>query len=597
MNSIKQRKHNTPSPVDDNIAAPVSTAPRRTRSQDYNNHNAVSSKWKNRALIAIGITFALFVGKGLKESFFRAPTSSSLSSQQQLNRSSNNDSRLRAQPQPPLINDAKVDVQQSNQLRPFPYSKLQAVLITEATAQQQIQQRRQQIPPNYGRTPLTGSFTLGAEYHLSQNTAGGDDENDTSAVGGIIYFPYADLSILLPEDVTSSSFNLFGFVSTQQDVDKVFPSVLVGNNINNNSNNKQSLSKKQAILTRCGYKPSPSSPGISTAPNQDRSFIANFFLNLQPNIARDEAEVVEGDMQGPTALLMGIYDGHGGQGHVVSHFVALELPRIFTRKLIQSKDPQTTVGSSQYDEYITQIFKDAYVEVDSMEPVKGSAGCTASSLFYPGEGTKAYVANVGDSTTMIVKYTKSTKQSTIVHQNRKHKPHLLDEKVRINAAGGEVMIPPSLRMSNDSSNNNNNAMIQESSRLLVPDPSGAPFGGMALAMSRAIGDSDAKVVGLISEPEVDVWDLNYYHKQQQSSPEQIEDSEWFAVVASDGMYDVVPPEEVANLLGQSVYSDENDVSPLEACEQLIRKATLLWMNMAGAYRDDISLGVSRLEFT
>eukprot|EP00984_Skeletonema_dohrnii_P016151 scaffold7116_cov139-Skeletonema_dohrnii-CCMP3373.AAC.2 len=564
MNSIKQRKHNTPSPVaDDDLAdAPVSTAPRRTRSQDYNNHNAASSKWKNRALLAMGITFAFFVAKDLKESFFRAPTSSSSQQQQQqLNRSSNNNNRLRAQPQPPLIHDAKVDVQQSNQLRPFPYLKLQAMPITKATTQQQIQQRRQQIPPNYGRTPLTGSFTLGAEYHLSQNTAG-DDENDESAVGGIIYFPYADLSTMLPEDVTSSSFNLFGFVSTQQDVDKVFPSVLVGNNINNNI---QALSKKQAILTRCGFKPSPSSPGRSTAPNQDRSFIANFFFNSQPNTARDGTSAGE-DIQGPTALLMGIYDGHGGQGHVVSHFVALELPRIFTRKLIQSTNPQTTVGSSQYDEYITQIFKDAYLEVDSMEPAKGSAGCTASSLFYPGEGTKAYVANVGDSTTMIVKYSKSTKQSTIVHQNRKHKPHLLDEKVRINAAGGEVMIPPSLRMSNDgnNNNNNNNAMIQESSRLLVPDPNGSPFGGMALAMSRAIGDSDAKVVGLISEPDVDVWDLNNYHKQQQSSPEQIEDSAWFAVVASDGMYDVIPPEEVANLLGQSLYSDENVVSPLEA---------------------------------
>ena len=119
---------------------------------------------------------------------------------------------------------------------------------------------------------------------------------------------------------------------------------------------------------------------------------------------------------------------------------------------------------------------------------------------------------------------------------------------------------------------------------------------MALAMSRAIGDSDAKVVGLISEPEVNVWDLNDYHTQQQSSPEQIEDSEWFAIVASDGMYDVISPKEVANKLGQSLYSDENVVSPLEACEQLIRKATLLWMNMAGGYRDDISLGVSKLEF-
>ena len=584
MNEIKQRKHIT----SNNTAAPISTPPiRRTRSQDHISSNTTtSSKWKNRALIVVGVSFAFFVGKYFKLAFHSPTSSKSKWQQKRRNQSSNNgnnNNRLRAQPQPPQLINSKAAIQHANELRPFPYSKLQQVIPAINTANTQ-QQRRQQIPLNYGKNPLIGSFTLGTEYHLSPIAVGDDNE---SKIGGIIYFPYGDLSTLLPEDVTSS-FNPFA----RQNVDKVFPSVLVG------SSNKQPTSKKQAILTRCGFKPPPGG-GISTAPNQDRSFIANFFLNLQPSniIARDNDVAVGDDIQVPSALLMGIYDGHGGQGHVVSHFVALELPRIFT-KLLQSKDPQLNdVGSSQYDEYITQIFKDAYLEVDSKEPVKGGAGCTASSLFYPGKGTKAYVANVGDSTTLIVKYTKSTKQTTVVHQNRKHKPHLPDEKLRINAAGGEVMIPPSLQMPNAGNNNNKNSnAIQETSRLLVPPPNGDPFGGMALAMSRAIGDSDAKVVGLISEPEVNVWDLNDYHTQQQSSPEQIEDSEWFAIVASDGMYDVISPKEVANKLGQSLYSDENVVSPLEACEQLIRKATLLWMNMAGGYRDDISLGVSKLEF-
>ena len=562
MNSIKQRKHSTSLPVD-NVATSVPTVPRRTRS-----NVSATSKWKKRALVVITITFALFVGKAFKGALFHSHDSP----QQQL-RPANNDNGLRAQPQPSLslVDDAKADTQ----LRPFPYAKLQVLPITKAITPQQIQQRQQQIPTDYGQKPLTGSFALGNEYSLSRkDNSGNDNQKDT--MGGIIYFPHADLSTLLPEDITSV-FNSLPFVPIQQDVDEVFPSVLVDNG--------QSQSKKQqAILTRCGYKPSPGGM-ISTAPNQDRSFIANFFLNVQSNVA------VGDDVQVPSALLMGIYDGHGNRGHVVSHFVALELPRIFT-KLIQTKRPPNAVRTSEYDEYITQIFKEAYLEVDSLEPAKGSAGCTASSLFYPGEGTKAYIANVGDSTTMIVKYSKSMKQSKIVHQNRKHKPHLPGEKLRINAAGGDVMIPPSL-----GNNNSNNNVIQESSRLIVPPPDGDPFGGMALAMSRAIGDSDAKVVGLISEPEVDVWDLDAYHKQHQSSSEQINDSEWFAIVASDGMYDVISPGEVANKLGQSLYSNENAVSPLEACEQLIRKATLLWMNMAGPYRDDISIGVSRLEFT
>ncbi len=571
MNSIKHRKHNSTSSSLDNSATPVITASRRARSPDQRTNNAAVSKWKYKALAVIGATVVYLVGKDLKVALFHSPATSSSSSQkQQQLRPSNNNNRLREQPQPTITDDAQAGIQRSNQLLPFPYAELQQVSSTKAHTQQQIQQRRQQIPKDYGQIPLTGSFTLGEEYALSQNNA--VDDSDKSTIGGIIHFPHADLSTLLPEDITNSFIQRI--VPTQQDADEIFPSVLVGK--------ERTLSKKQVILTRCGYKPSTPG-GKSTAPNQDRSFIANFFLDIQSNDVKDDKlAAVRKDLQLPSALLMGIYDGHGGGGHLVSHFVALELPRIFT-KLIQSKRPPA-LGSSEYDGYITQVFKDAYLEVDSLEPVKASAGCTASSLFYPGQGTKAYVANVGDSTTIIVKYSKSTKQSTIVHQNRKHKPHLPDEKLRISAAGGEVMMPPSQHMS------------QESSRLVVPAPGGNPFGGMALAMSRAIGDSDAKVVGLISEPDVDVWDLNQYHKEHQSSPEEVLDSEWFAVVASDGMYDVISPEEVANKLAQSLYSDENDVPPLEACEQLIRKATLLWIKLAGPYRDDISIGVSKLEF-
>jgi serine/threonine protein phosphatase PrpC len=504
------------------------------------------------------------------------------------------------QPSPSLTADANYR-NSNDELQPFPYSKLQVIPTAPTqstfTLQQRVQ-RRIQIPASYGRIPLTGSYTLGSEYHLSQYTdaAAADDNRFTS--GGIIYFPDADLSTLLPEDVTTS-FNPF----IPRNVNRVFPSVLIHSN---NKDNYHFLSKKQALLTRCGYKPPPGG-GISSLPNQDRSFIANFFLNGDDNERNksnhdvNEEETVTkgrgegGDTQVPiTALLMGIFDGHGNLGHVISHFVALELPRMFTKLMTtqQAKHPHF-VGSSQYDDDVKQIFKDAYLEIDKIEPVKGGAGCTASTLFYPGTGSKAYVANVGDSTTLIVKYVKSTKQSVIVHQNRKHKPHLPDEKQRIDAAGGEVMIPPSLLMTN---NANNNDSKQESSRLLVPPPDGNPFGGMALAMSRAIGDFDAKAVGLISDPEVTVWDVNEYYTQRQLSPDEIKDSEWFAVIASDGMYDMISPREVASTLGKSLHSDDENVSPLEVCEQLIRKASLLWMNMAGAYRDDISLGVSKLEF-
>ena len=555
-----------------------------------------NNKYKNVVLLVIGVMFALSVGR-YGRAVFQSTTSSSSQQLQQQHQNNKNNNRLRAtkSQQLQMADGTVADARKSkNELQPFPYSKLQTVL---PAANARKQQNQRVLPPNYGRIPLTGSYALDSTYYqLPQiwDVISGNDNKDTTTTsskrGGIIYFPYADLSTLIPEEVTSI-FNPF----SPQDVNKVFPSVLVDSS---GSNIGVSQSRNQAILTRCGFKP-PQGGGSSGLPNQDRSFIVNFFLNHDndnTNVSERENVKEVSSSSSSSALLMGIYDGHGGLGHVVSHYVALELPRVFAETMTRQPSQTIRILSSQYDSHITQILKDVYLRVDSGDPVRGGAGCTASTLFYPGLGPKAYVANVGDSTTLIVKYTKSTNQSVIVYQNRKHKPHLPDEKQRINAAGGEVMIPPSLLNPNGPPNNN---ALGETSRLMVPSPNDNPFGGMALAMSRAIGDYDAKAVGLISEPEVDVWSVDEFHTQHKSTPEDIKDTEWFAVVASDGMYDVISPEEVVNNLGQSLYRDDKEnaaILPLEACEQLIRKATLKWMNEAGGYRDDISLGVSKLKF-
>mmetsp|Transcript_22734 Transcript_22734/g.37466 ORF Transcript_22734/g.37466 Transcript_22734/m.37466 type:complete len:184 (-) Transcript_22734:2431-2982(-) len=77
MNSIKQRKHNTPSPVNDITATSIPTAPRRTRS------NAAVSKWKKRALVVIITILALFVGEALKGALFYSNDSLHQQQQQQ----------------------------------------------------------------------------------------------------------------------------------------------------------------------------------------------------------------------------------------------------------------------------------------------------------------------------------------------------------------------------------------------------------------------------------------------------------------------------------------------------------------------------------
>ncbi|KAL7543394.1 hypothetical protein ACHAXR_013320 [Thalassiosira sp. AJA248-18] len=293
---------------------------------------------------------------------------------------------------------------------------------------------------------------------------------------------------------------------------------------------------------------------------------------------------------------MGIFDGHGPRGHIVSHYIALQFPGVFASILRRKQKEQSlplhgSLRNPKQKENITNCIKKALVEtflaVDEGEPVKSTGGSTASLAFYPGLGSIVYVANAGDSTTLIARYSKSKRSSTIVFQNRKHKPHLQDERERIERAGGQVMIPPSLLVEDGSTGG-----LKETSRLIIPDPKGGPFGGLALAMSRSIGDFDGKRVGLTAEPEVDAWDVNHHF-----SEEQILDSEWFVVTASDGVYDLLPPEIVVEYLGRSLYHDDQ-LSPLEACERVILESSRLWAKatIGMPYRDDITIGVSKINF-
>jgi serine/threonine protein phosphatase PrpC len=332
---------------------------------------------------------------------------------------------------------------------------------------------------NYGRTTLTGTYWLGEEYKLHETST-------SCGHTGIIRFPHVDLSSLLSEEAS----DFFGMRSQQQTqttsllMDPTFSSVIFDEGKPNLLTNQVD----SASLTRKGYKP-------GSLPNQDRSIIVNLVC------------ASEGDPR-TSALLMGIFDGHGTRGHEVSHHLALELPKVFTRIL---REKQITHPMEKLSDatFIEDALTEMFLEVDAKEPVKGSAGSTASVLFYPGSRSKVYIANAGDSTTIICSYSKTTRISTILYQNRKHKPHLSDERQRIENSGGTVMIPPSLLLDD----------AKETSRVIIPSADDNPFSSLALAMSRSIGDYDGKRVGIIATPEIDVWDVNdhFDHEPQTST--------------------------------------------------------------------------------
>jgi protein phosphatase 1L len=122
-------------------------------------------------------------------------------------------------------------------------------------------------------------------------------------------------------------------------------------------------------------------------------------------------------------------------------------------------------------------------------------GSTASTAVLVGD--HLYVANVGDSRAVISKAGKA------IALSEDHKPNRSDERKRIESAGGIVMWAGTWRV------------------------------GGVLAMSRAFGNRLLKQF-VIAEPEI----------QEQEINDELE----FLIIASDGLWDVVPNEDAVSLV-------------------------------------------------
>ena len=291
------------------------------------------------------------------------------------------------------------------------------------------------------------------------------------------------------------------------------------------------FSHHHALLTRGGNKAFGPN-GVKA--NQDRALIMYPF-SFRENFSKND-------------LLMGLFDGHGPDGHVVSHYITLQLPQVLTQ-MLETHSPSDA---------LTQTFLNLE---ENLPPVE-SSGSTAIVMLRLND--TLYVANTGDSLAFVASFDGGNVE--IIYQTKPHKPHLPEERARIEKAGGQVMAPQS---------------PEDSSRVIVFQEGGMV---MALAMSRSIGDKEGTVIGVIAEPTVDALEL----KALAPSHKKL-----FAVAASDGLFDHVPPHEVATELAKSLFGS-SPLSPLEACEQLIMKSSKGWIATGMPYRDDITVATTIL---
>ncbi|GBF99156.1 phosphatase 2C-like [Raphidocelis subcapitata] len=250
-----------------------------------------------------------------------------------------------------------------------------------------------------------------------------------------------------------------------------------------------------ARASRCSHDepaaPAAAALGVAALPNERGSEPEDAFL-----LSADT-----GALRG--SQLFAVFDGHGGAAtarHCARRLHALLAERL-AAKLALARPPAADVDALEAHA-VAAALREAFVAADSeLRCARDGGGSLAE-----GSGSTAVVALVtarsiwlawaGDSRAVVVR-------GGAVEATDDHRPARADEAARIERAGGALLFNGGLRLMG------------------------------VLAVTRAIGDHDLQPYGLTPEPEV---------LQLARTPE-----DEFLVLASDGLWDRVSPEEAGAL--------------------------------------------------
>jgi serine/threonine protein phosphatase PrpC len=297
--------------------------------------------------------------------------------------------------------------------------------------------------------------------------------------------------------------------------------------------------------------------------NQDRGLIVSPFV------------IVDGNTNDPSILgskhdfLIGIFDGHGTRGHEVSQYLQDHLYSRISMKL--------SILDSWSQTNIKRILNETLVEIDRELPEKTGmdGGSTASIILRI--GTKLFFANVGDSLSFLAKYDKKTQVTTIVHRNRFDKPHIPEEKARIESMGGKVFIP----------------QHPMNSRVVAFNPVRNEM--VSLGMSRSVGDWSHGKVGVVAEPIIHVMDLfedEFIFPTPRDQDNNDDNIGLFVVAGSDGLFDRRRPQYVAEQYSKCFFGNQD-----EKCHPVIKTAEIIDSavpKISTVYHDDITAMVLRV---
>ena len=247
-----------------------------------------------------------------------------------------------------------------------------------------------------------------------------------------------------------------------------------------------------------------------------------------------------------------VMDGHGVNGHLVSRYVMKYINLFFknNKKMNSSNNNEDAVyyrlKKSDYH-IIKRLFRHAERDLDKKSAIDANfSGTTCVMVLQIGE--KILCSNIGDSRAIMVK-----SGNVIVPLSIDQKPNDPEESKRIIQNGGEI------------------SQYEEDGEKSGPYrvwKKGEVYPG--IAMSRSVGDFVATTLGVIPEPKF--------------IEEKIDSDCKFIVIASDGVWEFLENERVAEIVMPFYKNDDPD----GACKALIKESTE-WWNKEDIVVDDITV--------
>lgn len=248
-----------------------------------------------------------------------------------------------------------------------------------------------------------------------------------------------------------------------------------------------------------------------------------------------------------------VYDGHGSSGKEASQ-AANDFIQTYIEKNL--KRVSNIQNERQAQVFLKAAFKNAESRLKSSGIDYSNSGTCAIAVMVLRD--HCYIANLGDSRAVLFR---QGKEKQAIELSWDHKPTRPDEKHRIQKAGGKI-----------------EKLIHE----------GQPVGpyrvwqddeGPGIAMTRTLGDLQAKKIGLISEPEIEHFVLR--------------DKDEFIVIGSDGIWDVMSSAEV---VGFVLHCLENVETREKIAEALVMEARSRWDELNKNKNKHAGLGIGDVPY-